>query len=114
MDAFRQNIFASSSFIYQHVTTADDHNKPLNKLLKGAVDWRADFGVFVEIDGGDGAFADAFGRELEFLRILISLTHTIPKPSLVPAYLVDIFVSTAGTEAIETELLVRISLPAHR
>ena len=41
----------------------------LDELLEGAVDGRADFGAFVEIDGGYGTLADAFGGEFEFLVI---------------------------------------------
>ena len=41
----------------------------LDQLLEGAVDGRADLGALVEVDGGDGALADAFGGEFEFLQI---------------------------------------------
>ena len=41
----------------------------LDQLLEGAVDGRADLNALVEVDGGDGALADAFGGEFEFLQI---------------------------------------------
>ena len=44
----------------------------LDELLEGAVDGRADFGAFVEIDGGYGTLADAFGGEFEFLVIWLA------------------------------------------
>ena len=40
----------------------------LNQLLEGAVDGRADFVSLVKVNRRHGALADAFGRELEFLR----------------------------------------------
>ena len=44
----------------------------LDELLEGAVDGRADFGAFVEIDGGYGTLADAFGGEFKFLVIWLA------------------------------------------
>lgn len=39
----------------------------LQDLLEGTVDGRAHRGALVEVDGGNGALADALGGELEFL-----------------------------------------------
>jgi hypothetical protein len=39
----------------------------LDQLREGAVDGRTNVGALVEVDGEKGAFADTFGRELEFL-----------------------------------------------
>lgn len=42
--------------------------RPLQDLLEGTVDGRAHGGALVEVDGGNGALANALGGELEFLR----------------------------------------------
>lgn len=45
----------------------DVYRRPLQDLLEGTVDGRAHRGALVEVDGGNGALADALGGELEFL-----------------------------------------------
>ena len=44
-----------------------EEGSDLDELLERAVDWGAGLGSLVEIDGGEGALADAFGSEFEFL-----------------------------------------------
>ena len=41
----------------------------LDKLLEGAVDWRAWLHALVEVNGGHGALADALWSEFEFLSV---------------------------------------------
>lgn len=41
----------------------------LDELLECPIDGRSYFAALVEVDGGDSALADAFGRELEFLAV---------------------------------------------
>jgi len=48
--------------------------KSLDKLLEGTIDGRAKWlDVLVEVDSEKGAFGDAFGSELEFLRHWVSI-----------------------------------------
>ena len=84
----------------------------LDELLEGAVDGRADFGAFVEIDCGYGTLADAFRGKFEFLMIWLAYCG-LEMGKYGDSYLVDVFVCTAGTESVQTELLVRVPLPAH-
>lgn len=66
----------------------------LDELLERPVDRRADVGhILPEVNGCQGALGNALGRELKLL--------------------VDIQVRARGTEAVQTELLVGIPLPAH-
>jgi hypothetical protein len=68
--------------------------KSLDELLESAVDGRAQgLDVLVEVDGELGALGDALGGELELL--------------------VHLLVGAGSTEAVETELLVRVLLPSH-
>lgn len=88
--------------------------KRLLNLLEGTVDGRPDGDTLVEVNGGKSALADALRSELEFLRkksvyvifrkVLFRLGWT---------YSVDLLVRSRGTEAVQTELLVRVALPAH-
>lgn len=43
------------------------HLVSLEDLLESAVDWRADLVALVEVDGGNGALANALRGELESL-----------------------------------------------
>ena len=65
----------------------------LKNLLESTVNRRAHALALVELNGGDGPLADTLRGELELL--------------------VDLLVRSRSTEAVETELLVRVALPSH-
>lgn len=65
----------------------------LQNLLESTVDRRAHRVTLVEVNGGKSTLANALRSELELL--------------------VHLLVRSRGTETVETELLVRVALPAH-
>lgn len=66
----------SSSLKSKHF---DVYRRSLQDLLEGTVDGRAHGAALVEVDGGNGALADALRGEFKFLPT-VSIVHEIPSP----------------------------------
>ena len=77
----------------------------LNQLLKGTINWRADFIALVEIDRGYRSFADTFGGKFELLQSM-SLCEVLFNVGEYKVYLIDILVRTACPEPIQSKLLM--------
>lgn len=84
----------------------------LDKLLECAIDWGADFRALIKVDSRHSTLANALWSEFKFLCIVLAMSNIL-SDMFQGLYLVNILVSTTGTESVQPKLLIRIPLPAH-